>query len=132
MQRVSIDRTDTLLQGDGRVEDAPIDAAFLAGQTGGDGHLQRDLLTLFVKQSAAIARRLDEPHLSVQKLRDELHLLKGSARAIGAGAVAGAAEAAEQRLVHRTHPELETLELNGLQDAIAEACSFAATLALRI
>ena len=94
-----------------------------------DSRLERDLLTLFVEQSSAIAGGMHEPHRRSQDLRQDLHRLKGSACAIGARDVAEAAEAAEQSLVRRGEAsKLLTSELKRLQDAITDACCFAATL----
>jgi HPt (histidine-containing phosphotransfer) domain-containing protein len=68
---------------------SPLDAGHLAAQTGNDLVLQRDLLNLFAAQSAELmaALRLAEPCVA----GDLAHKLNGSARAIGAFELAGAA-----------------------------------------
>jgi HPt (histidine-containing phosphotransfer) domain-containing protein len=96
-------------------DDGPIDIAHLRRMTLGDEALEREVLTMFSTQATNLAGVLaampsDAPALA--------HTLKGSARAIGAFAVADAAA------------HLETLIKNGgnsvaalsqLDDAIAEA-----------
>lgn len=132
-RRVSIDRTESPSQPLAERVPSPIDTAFLACQTDGDSRLQRDLLTLFVEQSSAIARGMHEPHRHGRDLRQDLHRLKGSACAIGAREVAEAAEAAEQSLGRRGEAsEPRTPELKRLQAAITDACCFAASLVPRI
>jgi HPt (histidine-containing phosphotransfer) domain-containing protein len=67
----------------------PFDPAHLATQTDGDLLLQRDLLNLFVVQSAELmaAMRIADPHAA----GGLAHKLSGSARAIGAFELAGVA-----------------------------------------
>ncbi len=69
-------------------ERQPLDPVHLAAQTGGDLPLQRDLLKLFVAQSAELmaAMRIADPPVA----GDLAHKLGGSARAIGAFELAGA------------------------------------------
>ncbi len=79
----------------GRVASAcPIDLVHLARQTMGDRALEVELLALFDRQAGQIAQRLGELDLAgVESWRADLaHKLKGSARAVGAHAVAAAAE----------------------------------------
>jgi len=69
-------------------DDGPIDIAHLRRMTLGDAALERDVLTMFAAQAshlteALAAKPADAPALA--------HTLKGSARAIGAFAVADAA-----------------------------------------
>ena len=70
---------------------ATLDLVHLSRQTLGDRELQREILSLFVKQSKQLieriscAAKLDEQH-------DLVHTLIGSARAVGAGRVVKAAE----------------------------------------
>ncbi len=68
---------------------ARLDPIHLAAQTGGDLLLQRDLLHLFVGQSAKLmaAMRIASPRGAA----DLAHKLSGSARAIGAFELAEAA-----------------------------------------
>lgn len=70
-----------------------VDFTFLAAQTFGDTELERDVLELFVAQARKTLQRL--PDLPTAEQADAAHLLKGSARGIGAGAAAAAAEAYE-------------------------------------
>ncbi|MGH6818006.1 MAG: Hpt domain-containing protein [Methylovirgula sp.] len=69
---------------------APLDPLHLAAQTRGDLPLQRDLLNLFVVQSAKLmaSLRVADPIAA----GDLAHRLSGSARAIGAFELAAAAE----------------------------------------
>jgi HPt (histidine-containing phosphotransfer) domain-containing protein len=76
-----------------------IDLVFLAHQTLGDEQLEIELLMLFDRQAGDILTALDRDEGTISK-SDLAHRLKGSARAIGAGAVAEAAaryEAAAQK-----------------------------------
>jgi HPt (histidine-containing phosphotransfer) domain-containing protein len=75
---------------------APLDPIHLAAQTGGDLLLQRDLLNLFVAQSAELmaAMRIANPRAA----GDLAHKLSGSARAIGAFELAEAAAKLEGKL----------------------------------
>lgn len=68
----------------------PVDLAFLAAQTFDDAGLQKDVLTLFVTQARRVLPTL--PVLSDNNQADAAHLLKGSARGIGAWAAAAAAD----------------------------------------
>ena len=77
----------------------PIDLVHLARQTMGDRALEVELLALFDRQAAQISDKLaaslpgeasDAPTFSCRA--DLAHKLKGSARAVGAHAVAAAAE----------------------------------------
>ncbi len=71
------------------------DPHHLASQTGGDTALQRELLILFADQSTAILSALDDPAATPLARADLAHKLTGSARAVGAFALAEAAAAAE-------------------------------------
>lgn len=66
----------------------------MAAQTFGDGALERELLGLFVAQARRVVPTL--PSISAGRQADAAHLLKGSARGIGAWAAAAAAETYEQ------------------------------------
>ena len=76
----------------------PIDLVYLARQTLGDRELETELLGLFERQAGMIMRQIEQSGAR-RLLQDLAHTLKGSARAVGAGAVAAAAEAYETRLV---------------------------------
>jgi HPt (histidine-containing phosphotransfer) domain-containing protein len=74
----------------------PLDLVHLAAQTGGEPALQRDLLDLFIVQSAEfVARIYALARLDPAAASDLAHRLNGSARAIGAFELAGAAAALE-------------------------------------
>jgi len=96
-------------------DDGPIDIAHLRRMTLGDAALEREVLTMFSAQAARLARALaampsDAPALA--------HKLKGSARAIGAFAVADAAGQLEMLSGGGGNP---SGALSELDDAIAEA-----------
>jgi HPt (histidine-containing phosphotransfer) domain-containing protein len=69
----------------------PIDLIFLAHQTLGDEQLEEELLLLFDKQAGDILAALAKAESATEQA-DLAHRLKGSARAVGAAAVALAAE----------------------------------------
>ncbi len=71
--------------------DTPIDLVHLARQTMGDRELESELLALFDRQAAQIADKLKIPDAGAASA-DLAHKLKGSARAVGANAVAIAAD----------------------------------------
>ncbi len=71
----------------------PVDFAFLALQTFSDAALQREVLGLFVAQARRVVPKL--PSLSNRACADAAHLLKGSARGIGAWDCAAVADAYE-------------------------------------
>ncbi len=77
-----------------------LDLVHLARQTFGDHALEMELLTLFERQAAQLSGRLAEQRLAgdAGAGADLAHLLKGSARSVGAFAVAAAAEAYEMAL----------------------------------
>ncbi len=96
-------------------DDGPIDIAHLRRMTLGDTALEREVLTMFSMQASRLAEALaampaDAPALA--------HTLKGSARAIGAFAVADAAAHLETQLKSDGHP---AAALSELDEAIAEA-----------
>ncbi|MEJ2378895.1 MAG: Hpt domain-containing protein [Pseudolabrys sp.] len=70
-----------------------IDRAHLAQMTFGDRSLERELLELFDRQAAMLIARMRQSDPGV--VATLAHTLNGSARGIGAGEVARAAEAAE-------------------------------------
>lgn len=73
----------------------PIDLAHLARMTLGDPVLEREVLALFTAQAASLVAMLASLPDDAARLA---HMLKGSARAIGAFGVAEAAEAFEDAL----------------------------------
>jgi len=96
-------------------DDGPIDIVHLRRMTLGDAALEREVLTMFSAQASRLAKALaamptDAPALA--------HTLKGSARAIGAFAVADAAAHLETLIKDGRH----TAEaLSELDDAVAQA-----------
>ena len=72
---------------------ATLDLPFLAQQTFDDTGLAREVLILFAEQARRVVPSL--PDLAPAAQRDAAHLLKGSARGIGAWACAAIAEAYE-------------------------------------
>jgi len=73
----------------------PIDEAHLAKMTLGDAALEREVLNLFAAQAASLMAMLSAWPADAAAL---VHTLKGSARAIGAFAVADAAADLEDAL----------------------------------
>jgi chemotaxis protein histidine kinase CheA len=70
----------------------PLDLVHLARQCLGDRDLEMELLGLFRLQAPALTGQLSgSPHLSLDAKARIAHTLRGSALAIGAGRVAGAA-----------------------------------------
>ncbi len=80
----------------------PIDLDHLSRQTGGDDELDRELLALFAEQ--CVKHLLTIRAASAATGRDAAHTLKGAARAVGAWAVADAAEQVERALADGAVP----------------------------
>ena len=100
---------------------AALDLPFLDAQTFGDRALRREVLGLFVAQARRVIPGL--PALPPAAQGDAAHLLKGSARAIGAWAAAAAATAFEAG-----SPEERVALLPRLERAFASvAAAIAAT-----
>ena len=96
-------------------DDGPIDFAHLKRMTLGDAGLEQEVLAMFAAQSASLLNTLatmpaDAPALA--------HTLKGSARAIGAFAVADAAAGLEAVISGGADPADRLTEL---ADAVALA-----------
>lgn len=105
---------------EGRAASSPIDLVHLARQTMGDRALERELLALFERQAVQIADKLRRAEAGATTA-DLAHKLKGSARAVGAGAVAAAAENYE----HGARAGLlRQAEADRLVAAVAEARDF--------
>lgn len=73
----------------------PIDLVHLARQTSGDRELECEVLAMFVHQLAASCNRLEPA--DCDERRTIAHTIKGSARAIGAFAIADCAAELESR-----------------------------------
>ncbi len=72
----------------------PVDLAHLSRVTFGDRSLEREVLQLFIHQSAMLVERMRGAE-DARAFAIAAHTLKGSARGIGAFPTADAAEAAE-------------------------------------
>lgn len=75
------------------LRERPVDMAHLARQTFGDRALEQEVLGMFVQQLSVIQERLAAA--GEAERRTLAHTLKGSARAVGAFAIAQCAEAME-------------------------------------
>ena len=95
-------------------DDGPIDIAHLKRMTLGDAGLEREVLAMFAAQAVGLIGALAALPADAAEMA---HTLNGSARAIGAFAVADAAEAL-RRLAERRRP---VQALAGLEDAVAQA-----------
>jgi HPt (histidine-containing phosphotransfer) domain-containing protein len=73
-----------------------IDLVHLSRQTLGDRFLETELLRLFAHQCAQILEKLERTGGDHSSARDLAHMLKGSARAIGAHSVSEVAELYER------------------------------------
>jgi HPt (histidine-containing phosphotransfer) domain-containing protein len=83
----------------------PIDLVHLARMTLGDRSLEREVLQLFDRQAAMLIARVRAGSPAV--VAAVAHTLKGSARGIGAGRVACAAEAVELASAKGSDAELK-------------------------
>jgi HPt (histidine-containing phosphotransfer) domain-containing protein len=82
-------------------DDGPVDFDHLKRMTLGDAGLEREVLAMFSAQSAALVDKLSALPTDARALA---HTLKGSARAIGAFAVADAATRLESALAAGSDP----------------------------
>jgi HPt (histidine-containing phosphotransfer) domain-containing protein len=96
-------------------DDGPIDFEHLNRMTLGDAGLEQEVLALFVAQSARLVRTLATIPPDAGALA---HTLKGSARAIGAFAVADAADRLEAAIARGIDASAALAELG---EAVAEA-----------
>lgn len=99
----SVDPRLAASAGKARGGETPVDLVHLARHTLGDAHLEREVLQLFVTQSRIYINRLKEAG-NAEQWKRAAHTIKGSARGIGAWAVAECAETAE-RLGHDVEDE---------------------------
>lgn len=100
-------------------DDGPIDFAHLSRMTLGDPDLECEVLTMFVAQSAQLLDQLTALPSDTGALA---HTLKGSARAIGAFAVAEAASRLEAVFGQAGEARaIDNAALGALRDAVAEA-----------
>jgi HPt (histidine-containing phosphotransfer) domain-containing protein len=96
-------------------DDGPIDLDHLQRMTLGDAGLEREVLAMFSAQSVSLIASLAARSADATTLA---HMLKGSARAIGAFRVAEAADSLETGLRNGDDPSLALAEVD---DAVAEA-----------
>jgi HPt (histidine-containing phosphotransfer) domain-containing protein len=96
-------------------DDGPIDIAHLKRMTLGNADLEREVLAMFSAQAVGFAAALAKLPSDAGALA---HTLKGSARAIGAFAVADAASHLEVLLRKGADPAQALLQLN---QAVTEA-----------
>jgi HPt (histidine-containing phosphotransfer) domain-containing protein len=101
-----------------------LDVGHLAAQTGADHALQREILTLFVRQSREILALLQDDTALPRVRADLAHKLKGSARTVGAFVLAEAAEAVETRVqAGDTMPREEFDDLGAAVEAASASIS---------
>ena len=96
-------------------DDGPIDIEHLGRMTLGDASLEREVLAMFSAQAVSLIGALAGMPADAGALA---HTLKGSARAIGAFAVADAAESLETVIRNGGDP---AAVLADLDDAVAKA-----------
>ena len=96
-------------------DDGPIDFEHLSRMTLGDAGLEQEVLAMFVAQSAKLVSTLATMTSDTSALA---HTLKGSARAIGAVAVADAAARLEAAIARGFGT---SAALNELSETVAEA-----------
>jgi HPt (histidine-containing phosphotransfer) domain-containing protein len=96
-------------------DDGPIDIEHLARMTLGDASLEHEVLAMFSAQAVSLIGALTALPADAGALA---HTLKGSARAIGAFAVADAAESLEA-LIRNGGDRAQAL--SELKDAVAQA-----------
>jgi len=94
----------------------PVDLVHLSRQSLGDRSLEREILTLFKSQSVLYLDRLKNAKTNDER-KLAAHTILGSARGIGACAVAQAAEAVEANTAHLS-------DLSTLSAAIEEANAY--------
>lgn len=101
---------------------AVLDLAHLSRQTCGDLPLQRELLDLFRTHSPELVEKIRALAGVSQKsaLCDLAHQLKGSALALGANAVAAAAESVELAFDAKSHSDDGETALKALSTAVAK------------
>src|SRR5271167_3708329 len=110
-----LDRIDWMPSPPLAPDDGPIDIAHLQRMTLGDSSLKREVLAMFSAQAVSLVSALSGLPSDAGALA---HTLKGSARAIGAFAVADAASALEVLIRSGGDPEEAMVELD---DAVAQA-----------
>jgi HPt (histidine-containing phosphotransfer) domain-containing protein len=97
----------------------PIDLTHLSKQTMGDRDLERDVLGLFAEQAQSVRNQIGKAEIKQRLFL--AHALKGSARGVGAFAIAECACAIENSPTDR-------LVVKRLVRLIDEACDFIASI----
>ncbi len=97
----------------------PIDLTHLSKQTMGDRDLERDVLGLFAEQVKTVRKQIGKAEIKERLFL--AHALKGSARGVGAFAIAECACAIENSPTDR-------LVVKRLVRLIDEACDFIASI----
>lgn len=92
----------------------PIDMAHLARQTMGDRALEQEVLTLFLQQALSVSRKIVEADNQDRLMM--AHGLKGSARGVGAFAIADCASEIERN----PDDALIWKRLDGLVEAVRD------------
>jgi HPt (histidine-containing phosphotransfer) domain-containing protein len=110
LEQVEWMQSPPLVPGDG-----PIDFEHLQRMTLGDAAIEQEVLTMFSAQSARLVHTLNTMPSDADALA---HTLKGSARAIGAFAVAEAAARLEAAIAKGSNPSVALAELG---EAVAQA-----------
>lgn len=97
----------------------PIDLSHLASQTMGDREVEREVLGMFVEQAKTVRKKIGDADMKERLFL--AHALKGSARGIGAFAIAEWASAVEDSPTDR-------MVIRRLERLIDEACDFIASI----
>jgi HPt (histidine-containing phosphotransfer) domain-containing protein len=103
----------------GTTRSRPIDLAHLARQTMGDRALEQEVISLFLQQAGQIGEKI--VHASSDECRELAHRLVGSARGVGAFAIADCADEIQ------AHPD-EQKAKRRLARLIDEARDFVAAI----
>ncbi len=109
----------------------PIDLVHLSRQTFGDKRLETELLRLFMRQSDQIRQSLEtgaQDGSSAVSSLEMLHMLSGSARVIGASAVAELATSLEADMRRGVRGELDEAERRSLGGLIGMTTAYIAEL----
>ena len=97
----------------------PIDLSHLSSQTMGDREVEREVLAMFVEQAKTVRKKINNADMKERLFL--AHALKGSARGVGAFAIAECAGAIEDSPTDR-------IILKRLERLIDEACDFISSI----
>ncbi|HEY4191723.1 MAG TPA: Hpt domain-containing protein [Mesorhizobium sp.] len=92
----------------------PVDMAHLSRQTMGDRELEQEVLALFLQQALSVSARMRKADVGERLMM--AHSLKGSARGVGAFAIADCAAAIE----NDPQDALAWKRLDGLVEAVRD------------